>query len=138
MGLNMIKPENWHWGVSNAGSNPVYLWLEPWADEVEVPRGATATLRIVDGNAQSHSLEIEDTGEHVVIWAASGDCLEVYVDGVLQHTGSASIPVPDGFGTSTKNLLGIMFDKQPEARLAGQNSTAETPSFWQKLKRYVR
>ena len=74
----------------------------------------------------------------MVIWAASGDCLEVYVDGVLQHTGSASIPVPDGFGTSTKNLLGIMFDKQPEARLAGQNSTAETPSFWQKLKRYVR
>jgi hypothetical protein len=130
----MTKQADWHWGVSNAGQSTVLLWLEPWADEVEVPTGKTATLRIVSAVAHPDPLEIEDTGEHVVIWAAGGDCVEVYLDGVLQHTGSASIPVPDGFGNSTKGLLGIMFDNQPKARLAGQQPTTKPPSLWGRLR----
>lgn len=133
----MTKQADWHWGVSNAGSSSIFLWLEPWANEVEVPTGATATLRIVNDSVQSDSLEIEDTGEHVVIWAAGGDCIEVYIDGVLQDTGSASNPVPDMFGTATKSLLGIVFDNQPQARLAGQQSTIEAPSFGRNVRRWL-
>ena len=130
----MTKHENWHWGISNAGSSSVYLWLEPWADEVEVPSGATAILRILNGLVQSSALDVEETEDHVVIWAASGDRVEVYVDEVLQHTGSASIPVPGELGTSTKNLLGIMFGNQSEARLAGAQSTIQVPSLWRRIR----
>lgn len=129
----MTEGQDWHWGISNAGTSDVLIWLEPWADEVRIPGGATATLRIVNGAAQSSSLDVEETEEHVVIWAASGDCVEVYVDHVLQHTGSASIPVPDGFGASTKSLLGMMFGGQPAARLAGGHS-AQASSLWRRIR----
>ena len=126
--------EEWHWGISNVGSSDVSLWLEPWADEVTIPGGATVTLRIVNETAQPSSLDVEETDEHVVIWATSGDCVEVYVDGVLQHTGSASIPVPEGLGTPTKTLLGIMFGSQSAARLAGGHSINQTPSLWRRIR----
>jgi hypothetical protein len=114
----------------------VVLWLEPWADEVTIPSGATAILRIVNATAQSNSLDVEETDERVVVWATSGDCVKVYVDDVLQHTGSASIPVPDGFGTSTKTLLRIMFGSQPAARLAGGHSINQAPCLWQRIRQW--
>jgi hypothetical protein len=130
----MTTPLDWHWAMSNAGSTKVLLWLEPWADEVEVPVGGTATLRILNASNQFDSLDVEETGEHVVIWAADGDCLEVYIDGVLQPTGSASIPVPEGL---TKNLLGVVFANQPEAHLAGRRSRIEAPAFWRRIRSWI-
>jgi hypothetical protein len=57
----------------------------------------------------------------------------VSIDGVLQRSGSALIPVPDGL---TKQMLGIVFADQPAARLGGSGShlTERTP-WWKRLSR---
>jgi hypothetical protein len=130
----MTDGADWQWGVSNAGSGDLALWLEPWADEIIVPSKSTVTMRIVNACALSSSLDVEKTEDHLVIWGTAGDCIEVYVDNVVQDTGSATIPVPREFGTSSKNILEVLFNKQPSARLAGRSS----PNVLGRLRRFFR
>ena len=55
----------------------------------------------------------------------------VSIKGVLQRSGSALIPVPDG---STKKVLGIVFADQPTARLGGSGShNSERIPWWKAL-----
>lgn len=130
----MTEPADWHWALSNIGPAPLMLWLEPWADEVVVPGRSTVTLRIENGAPRDEGLDVEGGDEHLVVWAGGGDRIEVAVDGVVVRTGSAVIAVPDAFGVSPKRLLGVLFDEQPMARLAGR-ATGPRPSFWGQLLR---
>jgi hypothetical protein len=132
----VIKQADWHWGISNAGQNILLLSLEPWADEIEVPCRSTATLRISNACSPRDELDVEDTGEHLVIWASGGDRVEVYIDEIRQHTASATISVPEEMGLSTRNLLGVLFNDQPAARLAGQQSLPPATFLWHRLRHY--
>jgi hypothetical protein len=131
----MSGPADWNWALSNIGPAPLMLWLEPWADEVAVPGRSTVTLRIENGASGERGLDIDDSGEHLVVWAAGGDRIEVAVDGVVVRTGSAVIAVPDAFGMSPKRLLGVLFDEQPSARLAGRAASVPRPLLWRRLLR---
>lgn len=131
----MTEQNGWHWALSNIGPAPLMLWLEPWADEVAVPGRSTVTLRIENGAPRDDGLDVEDGDQHLVIWAAGGDRIEVAVDGVVIRTGSAIIAVPDAFGMSPKRLLGLLFDEQPTARLAGRATGVAAPSLWKRLLR---
>ncbi|MDG2512566.1 hypothetical protein [Sphingobium yanoikuyae] len=133
----MNNQANWHWAISNLGPDGLFLWLEPWADEIEVPSKSTATFRIVNAQSPRDKLDVEDTGDQIIIWASGGDCIEVDVDGIRQVTGSATIPVPEEMGISTKELLGVLFSNQPTARLAGQSLSVQAPSIWQRIRRYL-
>lgn len=76
--------------------------------------------------------EVEWTPDNLVVWA-SAQTVEVFIDGVLQDSGSAMIPIPDGL---TKQMLNIVFAGQPAARLAGANVDAdERVSLWERIKR---
>jgi hypothetical protein len=61
----MTDRADWHWGISNAGADKVLLWLEPWADEIEVPSGVTATLRLLNPAQQNSILDVEQTDRAV-------------------------------------------------------------------------
>ncbi len=120
------------WGLSNPGPNTLYVWLEPWADEIEVPVRSTITFNPSGGHDDCPLGQVEWTTDHLVVWATA-QRIAVYVDGVLQHSGSAVIPVPDGL---TKGMLGIVFADQPAARLGGAPSDPiGRTSWWQLIRR---
>src|SRR3954468_14447684 len=105
----------WHWGLSNVGPDKLLVWLEPWAEEFEVPGGSTIVLRVTE--QESSAVEIESRPDHIVVWASAGQTARVYIDDHIQESASASFPVPGGFAGSTRELLSLMFDGQPQARL---------------------
>ena len=121
-----------HWSLSNPGPQVLSVWLEPWADEVEVPARSTITLTVGRGAQDCSVGEVEWSPDHLVVWA-SAPMIEAHVDGVLQHTGSAIIPAPKDL---TKAMLGVAFGGQPSARLAGRPfSTINGTSWWQRARR---
>ncbi|GAA4013243.1 hypothetical protein GCM10022280_09290 [Sphingomonas swuensis] len=123
-----------HWGLSNPGPQPLSVWLEPWADEVEVPARSTITLTVTDGLQDCAVGEVEWSPDHLVVWA-SAPMIEAHVDGDLQHTGSAIIPAPKDL---TKAMLGVAFRDQPSARLAGRPfSPSKRSSWWQRARRVL-
>lgn len=120
------------WSLSNPGPQTLSVWLEPWADEVVVPIRSTITLTVATGTQDCSIGEVEMTPDHLVVWANAAGMIEARVDGVLQHTGSAIIPVPDGL---TKGMLGVVFGGQASARLAGRPSDSPNhTSWWQRIR----
>lgn len=120
------------WSLFNSGSNALLLWLEPWAEEFVVPARSTVSMRPAN---QGTVDEVEWTPDHLVVWA-NAQTVEVFIDGVVQDSCSAAIPVPDGL---TKGMLNIVFDAQPTARLGGVHADADKRvSSWDRLKRRLR
>ena len=124
------------WSLSNPGPDNLLVWLEPWAEEFEVPVRSTVTLSASSSGSEERSVgEVEWTADHLVVWASASDTVKVFVDGVLQESGSAVIPAPDGL---TKQMLNVIFDDQPAARLGGRTfDAAERVSWWQRARRYL-
>jgi hypothetical protein len=132
----MTVDGDWQWGVSNVGQCKLLIWLEPWAEEFEVPHRSTLTLRIINSSIDSEFPEIQATEDNVVIWAGSGDLIEVSIDQILQDSYSARAPVPEVSGLSSKEFLNIVFSKQPEARLGGRKLPQQAQiSVWGRIKR---
>ena len=125
-----------HWAVSNAGPERLLVWLEPWAEEFEVPPRSNLTLRFDPG--ANEPAEIESTGDRIVVWADAGQTARVYIDDELQQSGSASLPVPTGLDCSTKEFLSLIFAGQPPARLGGEGFEPQALSWWQRDKRRLR
>jgi hypothetical protein len=119
------------WGLSNPGPKTLLVWLEPSAEEFDVPVRSTITLNPSGGSQGCTLGEVEWTPYHLVVWA-SAQTVEVFIDGVLQESGSAVIPIPDGL---TKEMLNIVFSGQPAARLAGAGSLRSRATWWQRISR---
>jgi hypothetical protein len=131
----MVSDADWQWGISNIGAGKLLIWLEPWAEEFDIESRSTATLRVSNPACNDRCLDVETTNNHIVVWASGGDTVEVHIDRIPQSSSSAVTPVPGEFGDSTKELLNIMFGRQPIARLAGQQFEQQAPvSFWGRLK----
>lgn len=126
----------WHWGVSNVGLRTCRLWLEPWADEVEVPVRSSLTLRVIGERPEQDFPEIEVDDDGFVVWAVGGTRIEAAVAGEPRQTGSAEIEAPGEFGLSTKRLLTLMFEHYPPARLGGAGPRWAPETLWAKLKRW--
>lgn len=123
-----MTDDDGQWGFSNPGPNTVFVWLEPWADEFEVAARSTLTLAPSGGPESEPLGQMEWTADHLVIWATA-QTVAVSIDGVLQHSSSAVIPIPDGL---TKQMLGILFANEPSARLTGISSPVIHQSSWWK------
>lgn len=120
------------WTLSNPGPDALLVWLEPWAEEFVVPAGSAIAMSPASGHALG---EIEGTPDHIIVWA-SAPTVEVYIDGLLQDTVSAIIPIPDGL---TAWMLNVLFADQPVARLGGAHANAdERISLWGRIKRRLR
>jgi hypothetical protein len=133
----MTTDVGWHWGVSNISAGELLLWLEPWAEEYAVSSRSTLTLKIINPNSDAASVDVEDTGARLVVWAKAGETVEICIDGSVQNSEFASVKLsfPETPGKSMKELLDILFSQHPEARLGGQDFVAQqSPSVWQRLK----
>ena len=120
------------WSLCNPGPDAFLVWLEPWAEEFVVPARSTVALKPAKGSTLG---EVEWDPDHLIVWASS-PTVEVFIDGVLQDSGSAMIPVPDGL---TKGMLNIVFADRPTARLGGAHAyTDERVALWDRIERRLR
>jgi hypothetical protein len=132
--LTLMTTADQQWSLCNPGPDTLRVWLEPWCDEFEVPVGSTITLKPSGGDEERGVGEVEWSPDNLVIWA-TGPMVEVFIDGVLQQSGSAAIPIPDGL---TKGMLNVVFAGQPTARLGGAPSNAPgRTSWWRRVKRML-
>jgi hypothetical protein len=116
------------WSYLNAGPNAITVWLEPWAEEFEVPCGSTILLRSPEGSALG---SVERDQDSFTLWAAATK-VEVLIDGILQDTASSQIAVPEGL---TKAMLTAVFGNYPEARLGGKPLNPNVGrSIWSRAK----
>lgn len=114
------------WSLSNPGPERLAVWLEPWAEEFEVPVRSTITMEWPAGSEESALGEFEWTRDHLIVWA-NVSTVRVLLDGVLQDTGSAVIPIP---ASLTRAMLSIVFADQPTARLGGAYAGSIKPETW--------
>jgi hypothetical protein len=114
---------------TNDGMEPMFVWLEPWADKLDLPARSTVQFKAPNGGDVG---ELEQAHDQITLWANT-DIIQVFIDDVLQETASASISAPAGLN---KAMLYKLFDGQPSARLGGQpHPTTPLNSIWGKFKR---
>jgi len=63
--------------------------------------------------------EIEATEDNVVVYGAAGTRLHVRINGTIQDTGSAEIPVPSSGRLSTRETVAAIFGRIAEMRPGG-------------------
>ena len=127
----MIERDS-HWSLSNPGPNKLLIWLEPWGEEFEVPARSTVAVAVTNESEKGAVDEVEWTPDHLILWAGAGT-MKIFIDGVLQESASAVVPIPDSM---TKQMLGIVFANQPAARLGGQPiDPTERTSHWRRIMR---
>ncbi|RYD55358.1 MAG: hypothetical protein EOP60_06295 [Sphingomonadales bacterium] len=120
------------WSLSNPGPDSLLVWLEPWAEEFDVPARSAIALKSLRGSQACRLGEVEGTPDHLIVWA-SAETVQVYIDGVVQESSSALIPVPDGL---TKQMMKVLFAGHPAARLGGTGfNDADGLSWWGRLRR---
>lgn len=79
--------------------------------------------------------DIEWSNDGIVIWAAA-EKIAVFIDGQVQESTSAIVPIPEGL---TKAMLTVLFADQPSARLGGAPSQAAVnASWWGRVWRRIR
>jgi hypothetical protein len=116
------------WEFENPGPEPVLIWLEPWADEFLLTAGCRVELVALDG---CNLGEIEQSQHQITLWA-NAEFVQVYIDSELQRSTSAIVPAPREL---TKEMLQIVFESQPSARLGGAAGALEKHvSWWTKMK----
>lgn len=129
--LTLMTATDHEWSLCNPGPDVLIVWLEPWCDQFEVPVRSAITLKTA-GDVEKRGVdEIEWSPDNLVVWA-TGPTVAVFIDDVLQESGSATIPIPDGL---TKDMLSVVFADQPAARLGGRPLHAVGPtSWWRRVK----
>lgn len=111
------------WSFTNLGPGSVLVWLEPWAEEFVLPAQSIVQLRAPTGCELG---EIEQSDDQITVWATA-EIVQVFINGELQESASASIPAPSGL---TKQMLGVVFEDQPTARLGGAAPASDTRASW--------
>ena len=127
--------------VSNGGSQPLAVWIEPWCDELTLPPRATLGCCMLDAPVDAPRPELEVNAEGtLVVWASTPGRMVFTVNDVVQDTGSRMIVLPANLlAMPVKRFVHIAFGKSPEARPAGVLlSWHEPPSWWCRVQALFR
>lgn len=126
----MTDPDH-RWSLSNPGPETLAVWLEPWAEEFEVPARSVIMMAWSGESGEDTVGEFEWTADHLVVWAHV-PTVRIFIDGVLQDSGSAVISVPAGL---TRAMLNVVFSGQPTARLGGAHGEpVKRQTWWSRLR----
>ena len=102
----------------NSRAETLRLWLEPWAEEIEVPPGSRVDL-VAEGLSKPATAEFDMTSENLAFYAPGDSRIRALVDGVQVDTGSVSITAPDAGALGTRGFVQTVFGNFPEARPGG-------------------
>lgn len=116
--------------LSNATAMPLFLWLEPWVDELWLPpRSELALHTVMSSEPQWPEIEAND-GDGLTIWGVGGSVLFVEIDNVVQDTFSARHASPDFGALTPRKFVGIAFGAFPEARPGGRPYASVRKRGW--------
>lgn len=105
--------------LSNATAAPLFIWLEPWVDELWLPPRSELLLHSATPTpAEWPEVEANDD-DGLTVWGVGGSTLIVEIDGVRQDTFSSRYVSPDLGALTPKKFIGIAFGAFPEARPGG-------------------
>lgn len=128
-----------HAVICNAGPDSLYIWVEPWCDELDLPPKSWLSYESrCDNEVIGTPPEIDMDDEGLVIWATGPGTALISIDGVVQDTASRTVDLPQGmFGMPVKSFVNSVFGEFPEARPGGRFKLAKQ-SLWQKIAGYFR
>jgi RimJ/RimL family protein N-acetyltransferase len=105
---------------NNRRSEPLRLWLEPWAEEFEVREGSAVEILLCGPPSRNEDVSFEWTKDHLSLLAPSDCTVRVSVDGREQVSASSQIPVPATGGLGTRGFVHTVFDTFPQAQPSGR------------------
>ncbi len=117
--------------LSNAGANPLNVWLEPWAEECEIPYRGELSMIVTGDEITRIVPDVEQTKDSLVVWGTGGTRIEILINGELQDTVSAAVTSPDIGGLETKEFVNLVFGDHPKTRPGGRPTP--TQKAWQIL-----
>jgi hypothetical protein len=80
-------------GLVNRHPYPVTLWLEPWGDAYTLLSEQTSD--VVFYSTKCETLQIESTGEALIVWGWTGAYVSVWIDNYKVRDGLKGMyPVP--------------------------------------------
>jgi len=126
------------WGISNGGRADLIVWLEPWAEEFEVPGRSTLTVHVACSDGTDPEMDVQQVEGRIVIWSESGQLLQFFLDGVALKSASATLEFPKLPGPGMKDLMTMLFEGHPQARLGGENHVEAKTWLGRKVKRWLR
>jgi hypothetical protein len=119
--------------LSNAGSTPLDIWIEPWCDELGLPPRSCVSFETVPFEIGMPLPELEIEDGRLVVWASTSGNLVVAIDGVEQDTGSRSIVLPgEMFEMPMKEFVSMVFGGFPETRPGGIAAPIKRP-LWKRI-----
>lgn len=101
----------------NRAVQPLQLWLEPWAEEFQVPAGSRADLVLRGAFSRPADAPFEWSGEHLAFFAPGRSNLTILLDG--QERYSSVFEVPDAGPLGTHGFVHLVFGGHSEARPGG-------------------
>jgi hypothetical protein len=101
--------------VRNTGTNPLHVLIEPWAEEVDIPPGAT--YRFVGRAEHNGDWEVELQASSVTLYGWASSMLFIYQGDQLLLDMPVAVPgVPEG--SSMSSFVKLMFGS--ECRMPSQ------------------
>ncbi|MBV8907547.1 MAG: hypothetical protein JOZ20_00970 [Sphingomonas sp.] len=116
--------------MTEIGNDPIFrhrnerqshfaLWLEPWAEEYDIPNGSEIIVNMRGSPRGEPEIDVFD--DRATIYAPLGSFVDVVIDGIVQNAelASATITIPSDSSLGTRELTQILFGSFPDARPGG-------------------
>lgn len=90
--------------ITNTGPAPLPVWIEPWAEEFQIPPGSEAVF-IAESSCEGR-LEVLEEGQ-ISVFAWSGANMTIEIEGITVWASYASVP-PLPSGMSVRQFLDVV------------------------------
>ena len=107
--------------ITNDNDGPLPIWIEPWAEEVQIPPRETFTF--VARGDQPGELEFEETNSGIVLYGWPSSTLSVFHENKLVWQIDLAVPdIPAGM--SMRSFVDAMFvDKKAKPDSAADSAS---------------
>lgn len=119
----------------NAGSLPLVVWLEPWAQEFALPPRSIIVLRCFADGGRNSMPDLEAANGIMTVWGQGGSRIAVFIDEVDQNSFSSRHAAPALDGLTTRGFVELVFDGRPETRPGGLPLalSPQRDTWWRRL-----
>jgi len=92
--------------LTNSADVPLFVWIEPWAEEIQIPTGHT--YKFVGSGTEKGELEVENRDHVAIVYGWPTSTLTVFDgDTTIWETDNPVPPVPSG--VSVKSFVKQLF-----------------------------
>lgn len=92
----VASPMTRHFSYVNSSSSAIIFWLEPWAEEFEIPAEGTLELEVRGPSGRDNAPVFEQTEDLLILYAGPRSTVRLFLNGRDVSGGSADIKTPGG------------------------------------------